>query len=466
MIFTINRPIFESDFIMKQKINILTLLSGLVLLALCVMQYYLVKTTYNYKVAQFRLEVKEKLAEITNDYSDIDSTLFNNKDFIYKELAENYLIDRNYRSQVKKQFIENHFRKQLTEKLQKKFEKEFPDNEIDFAIILNKFVIYNNTKKADTLFSAKPYIENKMYGNLASLEDAFLVRNYVGTTSSNTIKSNYKLLTEDSLYVSVKNWELIILKRMLLLLFFAIASILTLISIFVVTIKSLIKQKKITDIKTDFINNITHELKTPLTTLSVSTKILERKEVKENDVVYNQLIQTINRQNERLQSLIDQVMSNSLGFDEIELQKEKTKINAFLETIVNDFKMANPTIDIETNFNSETQLTLDKFHLTTALINVLENAVKYGAKTIFVTTNLQNNEFKICIEDNGIGIAKNKQSLLFDKFYRVEQGNLHNTKGLGLGLYYVDQIIKAHKGTINLVSELGKGTQFILLIPS
>ena len=466
MIFTINRAIFESDFIMKQKINILTLLSGLVLIALCVMQYYLVKTTYNYKVAQFRLEVKEKLAEITNDYSDIDSTLFNNKDFIYKELAENYLIDRNYRSQVKKQFIENHFRKQLTDLLQKKFEKEFPDNEIDFAIILNKFVIYNNTKKADTLFAAKPFIENKMYGNLASLEDAFLVRNYVGTTSSNTSKSNYKLLTEDSLYVSVKNWELIILKRMSLLLFFAIASIITLISIFVVTLKSLTKQKKISDIKTDFINNITHELKTPLTTLSVSTKILERKEVKENDLVYNQLIQTINRQNERLQSLIDQVMSNSLGFEEIELQKEKTKINAFLETIVNDFKMANPTIDIKTNFNSETQLTLDRFHLTTAIINVLDNAVKYGAKTIFVTTNLQNNEFKICIEDDGIGIAKNKQSLLFDKFYRVEQGNLHNTKGLGLGLYYVDQIIKAHKGTINLVSELGKGTQFILSIPS
>lgn len=466
MIFTINRTIFESDFIMKQKINILTLLSGLVLIALCVMQYYLVKTTYNYKVAQFRLEVKEKLAEITNDYSDIDSTLFNNKDFIYKELAENYLIDRNYRSQVKKQFIENHYRKQLTDLLQKKFEKEFPDNEIDFAIILNKFVIYNNTKKADTLFAAKPFIGNKMYGNLASLEDAFLVRNYVGTTSSNTSKSNYKLLTEDSLYVSVKNWELIILKRMSLLLFFAIASIITLISIFVVTLKSLIKQKKISDIKTDFINNITHELKTPLTTLSVSTKILERKEVKENDLVYNQLIQTINRQNERLQSLIDQVMSNSLGFEEIELQKEKTKINAFLETIVNDFKMANPTIDIKTNFNSETQLTLDRFHLTTAIINVLDNAVKYGAKTIFVTTNLQNNEFKICIEDDGIGIAKNKQSLLFDKFYRVEQGNLHNTKGLGLGLYYVDQIIKAHKGTINLVSELGKGTQFILSIPS
>ena len=308
---------------MKQKINILISFSALVLIVLCFMQYYLVKTTYNYKVAQFRLEVKDKLSRITNDYSDVDSTLFYKKDFLYKQLAENYLNDKNYRFHVKKQLLENNFSRQLTKVLQKEFDKEFPNQEIDFAIILNKFVIYNNVKKVDTLFAEKPFIENKMYGNLASLNDAFLIRNYVGTTSSNTNKSNYKLLTEDSLYVSIKDWELIVLKRMSLLLFFAFASIITLITIFIITLKSLIKQKKISDIKTDFINNITHELKTPLTTLSVSTKILERKEVRENDVTYNQLIDTINRQNDRLQNLIDQVMSNSLGFEEIELHKEK-----------------------------------------------------------------------------------------------------------------------------------------------
>lgn len=451
---------------MKQKINILISISALVLIALCFMQYYLVKTTYNYKVAQFRLEVKDKLSRITNDYSDVDSTLFYKKDFLYKQLAENYLNDKNYRFHVKKQLLENNYSRQLTEVLQKEFDKEFPNHEIDFAIILNKFVIYNNVKKVDTLFAEKPFIENKMYGNLASLNDAFLIRNYVGTTSSNTNKSNYKLLTEDSLYVSIKDWELIVLKRMSLLLFFAFASIITLITIFIITLKSLIKQKKISDIKTDFINNITHELKTPLTTLSVSTKILERKEIRENDVVYNQLIETINRQNDRLQNLIDQVMSNSLGFEEIELHKEKIKANLFLKTIVDDFQLAHPTIEVKTNFTAESQLTLDKFHLTTAIVNVLENAVKYGSKTISISTSLQNSEFQISVKDDEIGIAKNKQSLLFDKFYRIEQGNLHNTKGLGLGLYYVDQIIKAHKGTVKLVSDLGKGTQFILSIPS
>lgn len=107
---------------------------------------------------------------------------------------------------------------------------------------------------------------------------------------------------------------------------------------------------------------------------------------------------------------------------------------------------------------------LDKFHLTTALLNVLENAVKYGSNTIIVKTEIVERQFAISFLDNGIGIAKNKQALLFEKFYRVEQGNLHNTKGLGLGLYYVDQIVKAHQGSVNVISDLGKGAQFIILL--
>lgn len=122
---------------------------------------------------------------------------------------------------------------------------------------------------------------------------------------------------------------------------------------------------------------------------------------------------------------------------------------------------------IQTQFETtETHLSLDVFHLTTAILNVLENAVKYGSDTVFVSTSLQNNLLTISIEDNGIGIDKSKQHLLFDKFYRVETGNIHNTKGLGLGLYYVDQIIKAHKGSVKLVSDLGKGTQLRLILPS
>ena len=200
-----------------------------------------------------------------------------------------------------------------------------------------------------------------------------------------------------------------------------------------------------------------------MTTLSVSTKILERKEIRENDATFSTVLGTINRQNNRLQNLIDQVMTNSLGYEEIELHKEKVSMPDFLNSIVNDFQIAYPDISIAKELDTQKiSLNLDKFHLTTAITNVLENAVKYGCKNIAVKASLLNNEFSISISDDGIGISKSKHSLLFDKFYRVEQGDLHDAKGLGLGLYYVDQIIKAHQGTINVVSDLGKGATFDL----
>jgi len=456
---------------MKQKINILIGFSAAVLIALTAMQYYLVKTAYDYKTQQFREEIKSKIGKLTRDYSDIDSSFYYEKDAAYKALAENYIKDKTARFYIKSNLIASKFKNNLNRKLQQEFESEIPDLQIDFAVVLNKFVMYDSNKNADTIFSGQSAIANKMYGNLASLDNTFLIRNYVGTTSGSVKNGlstlDYKLLTEDTLYVSIPNWQWIILRRMTLIFAFAFLSILTLVTLFVIAIKALIRQKKVSDVKTDFINNITHELKTPLTTLSVSAKILGRKEIRENEEVFDSVIQTINRQQNRLHNLIDQVMTNSLGHAEIELQKEKTETNSFLENIIGDFKISNPHVTIETHFEAaNTVLTLDRFHLTTAMINVLENAVKYGCENIVLQTTLKNNQFVVSIQDDGIGIAKNKHALLFEKFYRVQEGNLHNTKGLGLGLYYVDQIIKAHKGKINVASEPGKGAVFTLSIPS
>ncbi len=449
---------------MKQKINLLIGFSAVVLIALMAIQYYLVKTTYEYKVEQFHTEVKEKIAKITNDFTDLDSTVMNSKDIYYKRLLDNYIQNKNYKSQLKSNLLANPYRDVLTELLRRKINLEFPKNKIDFAVITNKFIVFNSAQKSDTIFSEKPVIGNILYGNLATLDDAFSVRNYVGTTDGT---SNYKLLTEETLFVSVKNWEQIILQRMATILILSILSMVILISLFVIAIRALIKQKKVSDVKTDFINNITHELKTPLTTLSVSTKILERKEVQGNEAIMNSVIETISRQNIRLQNIVDQVMNNSLGFEEIELQKEKVKPNLLVKTILDDFHLAYPNVEIQSELSaSESILLLDKFHLTTAITNVLENAVKYGCQNITIKTDIRKDQFTISIQDDGIGIPKNKQPLLFEKFYRVEQGNLHTVKGLGLGLYYVDQIIKAHKGSIKVASDLGKGALFTISIPS
>lgn len=451
--------------LMKQRINLLIAFSIVALIVLSTVQCYLVKTTYDFKVAQFHTEIKNEIAQISNNYSDIDSVIVSKKEALYKQLSENYLQGKTNKIDIKKAILESEFSDALTQKIKRKFERDLPNLKIDFAIVLNKYILYKNAKKADTIFSEKPFIQNKLYGNLASLNHAFLVRNYVGTTNGTFENQDYKLLTEDSMYVSVIDWEMIILRRMTLVLILSLLSILTLITLFVIAIKALIKQKKVSDVKTDFINNITHELKTPLATLGISTKILEQKNIRDNDENFNAIVNTISRQNNRLQNLIDQVMANSLAENEIELQKEKIETEDFLLSIVNDFKITFPKINLKTDFQTQkTILVLDKFHLTTAFLNVLENAVKYGSKTITIKTRIIENQFSISIEDDGIGIEKNKQSLLFDKFYRVQQGNLHNTKGLGLGLYYVDQIIKAHQGSVNVVSDLGKGTQFTILL--
>lgn len=450
---------------MKQRINLLIVFSVVALIVLSTVQCYLVKTTYDYKVAQFHTEIKNEIAQISNNYNDIDSVIVSKKEALYKLLSENYIRGNKSKLDIKKGILENEFRDVLTQKIQRKFERDLPNLKIDFAIVLNKFILYKNIKKADTIFSEKPFIQNKLYGNLASLNHAFLVRNYVGTSNGTFENQDYKLLTEDSMYVSVIDWEMIILRRMTFILILSLLSILTLITLFVIAIKALIKQKKVSDVKTDFINNITHELKTPLATLGISTKILEQKNIRDNDENFHSIVNTISRQNNRLQNLIDQVMANSLAENEIELQKEKIEIEKFLLSIINDFKITFPKINLQTDFQTtKTILILDKFHLTTAILNVLENAVKYGSNNIRVNTKNIQNQFSISIEDDGIGIEKNKQSFLFEKFYRVERGNLHNTKGLGLGLYYVDQIIKAHQGSVNVVSDLGKGTLFTILL--
>lgn len=449
---------------MKQRINLLITFSVVALIVLTTVQCYLVKTAYDYKVAQFHTQIKNEIAQITNNYSDIDSALISKKETLYKTLSESYIHGKRSKNEIKKEMTENDFQDVLTQKIKLKFERDLPNYKIDFAIVLNKFILYKKAQKTDTIFSEKPLIQNKLYGNLTSLNHSFLVRNYVGTTNVTFDNQDYKLLTEDSMYVSVIDWEMIIVRRMAFILALSLFSIATLITLFVIAIKALIKQKKVSDVKTDFINNITHELKTPLATLGISTKILEQKDIRENEQNFNAILNTISRQNNRLQSLIDQVLANSLAENEIELQKEKINTEDFLFSIIEDFKIGYPKISIETDFQTQkTVLVLDKFHLTTAILNVLENAVKYGSSKIAVKTKKHQEQFSISIEDNGIGISKNKQALLFEKFYRVEQGNLHNTKGLGLGLYYVNQIIKAHQGSVAVMSDLGKGAVFTFM---
>src|SRR5574343_337256 len=138
---------------MKRKINLLIGLSTVMLLILCTIQVYLVKTTYDYKVEQFRSEVKDKIGNITNNFTDLDSSVFYQKELMYQRIAEKFIHNKNYRIKVKNELLSNEFREALTQRLREKFQREFKDNEVDFAVIINKFVVFDKTAKTDTIFS-------------------------------------------------------------------------------------------------------------------------------------------------------------------------------------------------------------------------------------------------------------------------------------------------------------------------
>jgi signal transduction histidine kinase len=278
----------------------------------------------------------------------------------------------------------------------------------------------------------------------------------------------FRVLTRDKM--SISEWERIVLGRMALLLTGSIVLLVFVMALFYHSIKSLIKQKKVTDVKTDFINNITHELKTPLATLSIASKSLKNKEIIASAEAFQNTLQILDRQNTRLQKLIDQVMSNSLGSESLVLNKEQIMDTVYFKNLLDDFTLSVQSKDLRIIRQIEPEevvLRIDTFMFTTALLNILENTIKYGKEnvSIGVATHLKNNVYEIQIKDNGIGIPDKEQKLIFDKFYRVSDGNLHNVKGLGLGLYYTKQVIDAHSGAITVVSEKNKGTTFTIIIP-
>jgi signal transduction histidine kinase len=334
----------------------------------------------------------------------------------------------------------------------------------------------------DTLFSDTHLGKFYLIGDKFDYKKGHRVSNALWLTDHDyEFKRDDKTITDQTFYLefestdymNIDGWKKIVLKRMYGIFSIALLLFLFVFGLLYYSIKNLIKQKKIADVKTDFVNNITHELKTPLATLTLATKMLSTDSVKKNKSILDQTVQTVERQNKRLQKLIDQVLDNSLGYQEIKLKKEEVNINDYLNTIIDDFLLSVATKDVEIkrDFSSlaprSVEMKIDKFYFTTAILNILENAVKYNDGEIKITINSHINDkfFILSIKDNGVGISKSNQKNLFEKFYRVDNKDVHNVKGLGLGLYYTNQIVKAHQGNIKVFSEERKGTEFIIELP-
>lgn len=242
---------------------------------------------------------------------------------------------------------------------------------------------------------------------------------------------------------------------------------------FIYAIYLIFRQKKVTEIKNDFINNMTHEFKTPISTISLAAQMLTDGSVAKSPQMLQHITGIINDESKRLRFQVEKVLQISL-FDEQKatLKTRELDVNELVSGVVNTFalKVEKNGGTIVTHLEAtDPVIFADEMHITNVVFNLMDNAVKYkrNDEALRLTVRTWNEPGKFClsVQDNGIGIKKENLKRVFDRFYRVHTGNLHDVKGFGLGLAYVKKVIQDHRGTIRAESELGIGTKFIIVLP-
>ncbi|MBX7052497.1 MAG: HAMP domain-containing histidine kinase [Flavobacteriales bacterium] len=244
--------------------------------------------------------------------------------------------------------------------------------------------------------------------------------------------------------------------------------ILLIVIFFSYTISAMLKQKRLAEIKTDFVNNMTHELKTPISTIGLSADAIANPSIISNPERLAQYVAIIRNENSRLKSQVERVLQiAALTPNKVNLKDELLDIHLIINNALATFRMQVSELEgsIDVNLRAGNPFMKgDLVHITNVIYNLLDNAIKYTQATphIEISTHNQGDDLIISVKDNGIGISKANQKMIFEKFYRVPTGNLHSVRGFGLGLYYVKTIVKAHHGKIEVESILGKGSTFTL----
>ena len=253
--------------------------------------------------------------------------------------------------------------------------------------------------------------------------------------------------------------------------FISLCMILLISLLFTFSLRTIYSQRKLDEMKTDFINNMTHEIKTPIATISLACEMLEDESVTSDSATRLNFINIISDENRRMRILIETLLQSAkMSRKNFALNPKEIDLNSLVLSSIQNFKLTlqNRHGTIETHLgNISGTLYADDLHISNMLHNLIDNAIKYSDREphITITTRTEPGFAVVEIADNGIGIAKEDQKHIFEKFYRVSTGDVHNVKGFGIGLNYVSQVVALHKGKISLTSELGQGSTFTISLP-
>jgi len=255
------------------------------------------------------------------------------------------------------------------------------------------------------------------------------------------------------------------------IIFGASLFMLIIVTAFFLTLRTLFTQKKLSEMKNDFINNMTHELKTPLATISLAVDTLKNQKIQDDREKMNYFIGVIKEENKRMNRHVETILQAAVQEkQEMKVKLKEINVHEIIQKTLESYKLQLEDKEgkVECKLNAQNDvLFVDEVHFTNMFSNLIDNAIKYSHTpvSIKITTHSTAKYFVFSVEDNGIGMSKESVKRIFEKFYRAHTGNVHNVKGFGLGMSYVKMVINAHKGSIKVDSTLGKGTTFTVTIP-
>lgn len=247
--------------------------------------------------------------------------------------------------------------------------------------------------------------------------------------------------------------------------------VILIVAIFAYAISIILRQKKLSEIRNDFINNMTHELKTPISTINISSEVLLRPDISNHPERINQYARIIKAENNRLEGQVERVLQLAkLEKGEVQLNKSIIDVHSLIRDVAETFDITIQNREGQLHLNleaSESHIEADPVHITNVIANLLDNANKYSPDIpdITIETNSSDNEITLNVSDKGKGISREDLKSIFEKFYRVPTGNIHDVKGFGLGLFYVKSILNAHGGTITVKSTINEGSTFTINLP-
>jgi len=419
----------------RRTIRVIILFATISLIGIVATQFFWVKSAYSLEEKQFNERVFVALTNVTHELLNIhkdESELVNP----VKQVSSNYftaLINDTVNPYLLETLLRNEF---IHRNLNVNFEYVIYDCFTD-SIVFGGYIALNE--------SDKDQLQSKSY-KMKWDKDG----HYFGVYFPS--KGSY-IISEMGIWL------------------FSSSVILVIIIFFAYTINVILKQKRLSEIKNDFINNITHEFKTPISTISLSAEVLLDASIIKDPNRLKNYAKIIQEENNRLKNQVDKVLQlATLEKDILKLENENINIHELIEAAIKSFGLIVEQLggNIECKLNAKEFIFVgDQIHITNTIHNLIDNAIKYssGHPKIIIETNNHNGWIEISVKDNGIGVSKEGQKYIFDKFYREPTGNVHDIKGFGLGLNYVKTIVEAYQGKVKLITKENEGSTFVIKLP-